>query len=70
MSTPIIDQNILGEVQVKLNSKGVYCWSIKTLVTDGDSNTSVCNRLVTMDAKLKQAFPNYAQKGSSRWQGM
>jgi hypothetical protein len=66
----ITPTGLMGEVQVKLNSKGVYSWSIKTVVTDGDTELDVCTRLELMDHQLRQTFPGFAKKGSSKWQPM
>ena len=64
------NREAIGEVMVKLSTRGTYSWSIKTLVMADDRPETVGNRLAAMDYQLQKTFPNYAKKSASKWQGM
>lgn len=57
--------NHTTEITVKLTLSGRYTWQIVSTFPD-DQNEEGLKHIQEADRKLKDLFPNFAQKGSGR----
>ena len=58
-----------SSVQLRLNSKGMYTWTIFIKVAEGVGPTQVATQLRNFDEALRSAFPNHARKGRGKMVG-
>ena len=53
-------------VQLRLNLKGIYTWTINVAIKEGDTPGSITGRLDSINIELEKTFPNHARKGTGR----
>ena len=65
----IMEGGETSSVQLRLNSKGLYTWTIYLKIMEGVGPAQAVNQLREIDEQLQQTFPNHAKKGSGRMVG-
>jgi len=55
-----------SSVQLRLNTKGIYTWTIFLKIAEGVAPTQVATQLRKIDEQLQTTFPNHAKKGTGR----
>lgn len=58
-----------SSVQLRLNSKGMYTWTIFLKVREGATPLEITTQLRNIDDQLQSTFPNHAKKGGGRMVG-
>jgi len=69
MTEEIYNGGETSNVQLRLNSKGVYTWTIYLQIREGVGPTQVATQLREFDEALRSTFPNHAKKGGGRMVG-
>lgn len=58
----------LGEIGLRLGTRGLYSWSINLDIQDGQTGADVIKSLQEIDTMLKVTFPNHVRRGAGSYQ--